>query len=100
MQQILQNNIHILEKSTFNNLQLSINCENWEQTTNIIIRLYHKHIQSKMAKTGNSYQKIDLTVLWFLNTTEYLWQMVLVYFICKMAFDDKVDCKYYCDNCI
>lgn len=27
-------------------------------------------------------------------------QIVLAYFIYKMVFNDRIDCKYYCNNCI
>lgn len=26
--------------------------------------------------------------------------MILAYFICKIVFDDKMDLKYCCDNCM
>ncbi len=64
----------------------------------VIVRLYREHIQSKVAKIGNSYQKTNPAVLWFLNTTRCRRRMVLACFICKQAFDDRLDREYYCDN--
>ena len=98
--QILSNNMHTLEGNPFKDLWLPITCENRDQTTDVIARLYCKYISLNMPKTGNSYQKTDLSVLWFLNTTSCWRQIVLAYFIYKMAFDDKIDCENCCDNCI
>lgn len=48
MQQILLDDMYILKKSAFKDLQLPGNYENWDQSTNVIIRLYYEYIQSKM----------------------------------------------------
>ncbi len=53
--QILLDDVHTLEGSAFKDPRLPVNRENREQTTNVIVRLYREHIQSKVAKTGNSY---------------------------------------------
>ena len=55
MQQILLDNMHMLEKSAFKDLWLLVNCENWDQTTDVIVRLYHEHIQLKTSNIRNSY---------------------------------------------
>ncbi len=92
--------MHILEEGAFKDLELSVSCENRDQIMDIMIRLYRKHIQSKVARTGNLYQKTNLAILWFLNITRYFRQMILAYFTCKMALDDRMDREYYCDNCM
>lgn len=71
MWQILPKDVHTLEGSAFKNLQLPVTRENCDQTTDIIARLYHEYIQLNVSKTGNSYQRTNLTVYWFLNTTSY-----------------------------
>ena len=53
-----------------------------------------------MARTGNVYQKTDLAILWFLNTTRYWRRMILACFICKMAFNNRLERENFCDNCI
>ena len=52
-----------------------------------------------MVKTGNFYQRTNLAILWFFNTTRYC-QMLLAYFMYKIIFDNKIDCKYYYNNYI
>ena len=93
--QILSDNMHILEGSAFKDLCLPITCENQEQITDFIVRLYYKHIHSNIPKTKNLYQKIDLAILWLLNTTSCQCQMIVVYFIFKIVSDNKI----YCENC-
>lgn len=75
-------------------------CENHNQIINVIARPYHKHICSNVLKTGNLYQRINPAILGFLNTTSCWRQIVLACFICKIAFDNKIDYENYCDNCI
>ncbi len=53
-----------------------------------------------MARTGNAYQKTDQAVLWFLNTTGCRQRMILACFICKIAFEDRLECDNCCDNCM
>ncbi len=96
--QILPKDVHTLEGSAFKDLQLLVTYENCDQTMDVIVRLYHKHIRSNTPKTGNLYQKTDLAVLWFLNTTGCQCRIVLACFMCKMAFDDRINCEYYSDN--
>ena len=100
MWQILPNNVHILEKNVFKDLWLPVIRENCDQTTDVIARLYCKHIRSNAPKTGNLYQRTNLAVLWFLNTTSCWRQMILACFICKMAFDNRMNYENCCDNCI
>lgn len=92
--EILPDDVHTLEGSAFKDLQLPITRENRDQTTDIIARLYRKHIKSNAPKTGNSYQRTDPVVLWFLNTIGCRRQMVLACFIFKITLDDKIDCEY------
>ena len=92
--------MYTLEGSAFKNLWLLIICENCNQIMDIIARLYYKHIQFNIPKTENSYQKTNLTVLWFLNTTGCWCQIVLACLIYKIAFNDRIDCEYYYDNYI
>lgn len=74
---------------------MPITCENWNQTIDVIARLYYEHIHLNVPKMGNSYQKSDPAILLFLNLIGYLPQMVLSCFMCKMAFNAKIGC----DNC-
>lgn len=53
-----------------------------------------------MLKTGNLYQKINLVILWFLNTTGCQCQIISACFMYKIAFDDRINNEYYCDNCM
>lgn len=53
--QILSDNIHALEENIFKNFWQPINYENRDQTIDVIVKLYYKYIQSKMAKTKNFY---------------------------------------------
>lgn len=69
MWQILPDDIHILEGSIFKDLWLLVTCKNCDQITDIIVRLYCKHICSNAPKTKNTYQRTDPAVLWFLSTT-------------------------------
>lgn len=92
--------MHTSEGSTFKNLQLPVTHENCYQKTNVITRLYYEHIRLNVPKTGNLYQRTDLAVLSFLNTTGCRCQMILTYFICKMVFDDRINCKNCYDNCM
>ncbi len=98
--QILPDDVHTLEGNAFKDLWLLVIRENCDQTTDVIARLYRKHIRLNVSKNGNSYQRTDPAVLWFLNTTSCQRQMVLVCFMCKMAFDDRIDRKNCCDNCM
>lgn len=98
--QILPNNVHTLEGSAFNDLRLPITRENRDQITDVIARLYCNHICLNAPKTEKSYQKTDPAILWFLNTTGCQRQMVLACFMCKMAFDDRIDWENCYDNCM
>lgn len=100
MLQILFENVHILEESTFKDFWLPVTYENWKQTTDVITRLYYKYICSNIPKTENSYQRINPAILWFLNTTSYQSQIVLACFIYKMAFNNRIDYEICCDNCM
>lgn len=42
--QILPDDVHTLEGSTFKDLRLPVNCENRDQITDVIVRLYRNHI--------------------------------------------------------
>lgn len=53
-----------------------------------------------MAKIRNAYQKIDLAILSFLNTIRCQQNMILAYYIYKIAFDDKLKCENCCGNYI
>ena len=53
-----------------------------------------------MSKTKNLYQRINLAILWFLNTTNCRHKIILAFIIYKMAFDNRIDHEYYCDNYI
>ena len=44
MRQILSDNVYILERNVFKDLQLFIIYENCNQTIDIIARLYHKYM--------------------------------------------------------
>ncbi len=98
--QILPKDMHILEGSVFKNLQLPVIRENCDEIMDVIARLYRKHIRSNAPKIGNLYQRTNTAVILFFNTTGCRCQMVLAYFICKMAFDDRIDHKYCGDHCI
>lgn len=97
--QVLLNNMHIPEQSTFKNLRLSISKENCKQIIDIIAQLYKTKLQlAKQIK--NAYEKTNLRIFQFLNTSQYKQQLILVYFICKIAFKlfpDLADC---CKNCM
>lgn len=88
----------MLEQSTFKNLQLSFSRENREQITNVIAQLYKDKLQS--AKTGNIYEKTDLGILWFLNTSGYKRRLILACFMCKKAFKPSPNLADCCDNCM
>ena len=97
--QVLPDDVHILEQSTFRNLRLPVSRENREQITDVIAQLYKNKLQSA-KKTGNIYEKTDSGILWFLNTSGCRRQLILACFICKKAFKpfpDLVDCY---DNCM
>ena len=49
-------------------------------------------------KIGNSYQRTNLAVLWFLNTIGCWRQIVLAFFIYKRAFDGGIDCENCSNN--
>ncbi len=68
--QILPTNVYILNGNTFKDLRLPVSRKNCNQITNVIARLYQKNGQTKIARTGNAYQKTDPAVLWILNTTK------------------------------
>lgn len=65
---VLPDNMHILEESPFKNLRLSVSRENRKQITNVIAQLYKNKRQS-LKKTWNVYGRINLGILWFLNTS-------------------------------
>ncbi len=90
--------MHILDGNVFKDLQLSVSCENHDQIIDVIARLYQENGQTRMARTENAYQRINLAVLRFLNTTGCWQRMILACFICKMAFDDKLKRDNYYDN--
>ena len=97
--QILSDNIYILKQSVFKNLRLPINRKNREQITNIIAQLYKNKLQLA-KKTRNKYEKTDPGIFWFLNTSGYRQQLILVCFICKKAFKLFPDLVNCCDNSI
>lgn len=61
--QILSDNVHTLEGSEFKDFWLPITCENRNQITDVIARLYCEHIHLNAPKIGNLYQRIDPAVL-------------------------------------
>lgn len=90
--------MHIIEESIFKNFLIPITYENCDQVMKVILKLYHKYIQSNVKKTKKLYQRTDLAILWFFNITRYKCQLILVYLICKIASNDRMNYKHYYDN--
>lgn len=91
--------MHTLNGNAFKNLWLPVNRENCDhQITDVIARLYQENGQTEMATMGNSYQRSDLAMLWFLNGTRCQQRMILACFMCKMTFDDRIKYDNCCDN--
>lgn len=95
---ILPNNMHTLEYSAFKSLQLLVNRENYEQITNVIIKLYKDKLQ--LAKTRNTYEITNPKILWFLNASRCRQWLILVCFIYKKAFKLFSNLANCCDHCI
>ncbi len=86
----------MLEYSAFKSVQLPVSKKNHEQITNVIVQLYKDKLQ--LVKTGNTYKKTDLGILWFLNTSGCRRWLILACFICKRAFKPFPDLVNCCDN--
>lgn len=46
----------------------------------------------------NAYKKVDPSLLWYVNTTEYQKRLTLVYFMCPTAFKQYHDNNKTCCN--
>ncbi len=58
--QILSTDVHTLDGSAFKDLRLPISRKNRDQITDVIARLYQENGQTRMARTGNAYQRTDV----------------------------------------
>ncbi len=63
LRQILSTNVHTLDGSAFKDFWLPVSRKNCNQITDVITRLYQENGQTRMARTGNGYQRTDPAML-------------------------------------
>lgn len=88
----LKDNGILVKTSLFWNRTISVTRKNNAEVDGILATLYNANMQICKKKGLNAYQKVDPSLLWYVNTIGCQRRSTLTCFICPTA------CRWYHDN--
>ena len=94
---ILPDNIDTITENNFKNNWVPVEATNSAKAKWLIAALYEKNMPSKKEKLILAYYKLDLAIIWYINTIDYCCRLLLACFMCKSTFKPKA-IKYCCNN--
>ena len=91
----------LVKTSPFQDRTVPVTRENKAEVDDILATLYNANMQICKEKSLNAYQKVDPSLLWYMNTIGCQKRLTLACFMCPTTFrryhDNNETC---CDSCL